>query len=140
YNNLFIPANPDEKQHYGFPVYSRDSYPSWAAGNAYYGVAQPKADEKNTILKPDVNPSFKLEEKGNEVYVSFDLQGFNDFITSLITTETLGKAKFPKEAYEQPDGAPIMFNIDYHGNTRSQTPAPGPFERSKTGANSFRVW
>jgi len=137
YNNLFVPANPEENKHYGFPVYSTDSYPSWAAGNAYYGVAKPKDNEQYALHKPDIEPSFKLEEKGSEVYISFDLQEFNDFKTSVITTETLGKAKFPKEAYEQPDGNPIIFTVDFQGNTRAKTPAPGPFEKAKNGANGL---
>jgi len=140
YNNIFMAVKPDEKRHYGFPLYSNDSYPSWAAGNAYFGIAKPKTDEKYALLKTDFSPSFKLEEKGKEVFIEFEIPGFSNLITSIITTETLGKAKFPKEAYEQPDGSPITFNMDFTGNTRSKTPTPGPFDNAINGINRLKVW
>jgi hypothetical protein len=139
-NNLFIPAAPSEKRHYGFPVYSRDSYPSFAEGNAYYSVAQPKDDEQGDIVQPDFAPAFRLDDSGGEVYIRFSLQAFDNFATRIIGTETLGRAKFPKQAYEAPDGSPLTFNTDYAGVARSAHPAPGPFETASNGENRIKVW
>jgi hypothetical protein len=139
YNNLFLPSKADENRSYGYPVYSPDAYPSWASGNAYFSVAKPKDGEKYALLEPNMSPSFKLMEDGAEVLIELVLQGFDDYESSIITTETLGKAKFPKEAYEHPDGSPIIFDVDFQGNTRSANPVPGPFERLKNGNNRFRV-
>jgi len=138
-NNLFLPVNPSDKRHYGTPVYSKDSYPSFAEGNAYFDVAQPFDGEKNIILQPDFKPNFQLEDNGDEVVISFDLQGFENLKTKIINTETLGKAKFPKEYYENPDGSPIVFDVDIFGNKRSATPAPGAFEKVKNGTNNLNI-
>jgi hypothetical protein len=140
YNNLFVPARPEEKLHYGFPVYSKDSYPSFAAGNACYNTAQTAENEKNTISRPDFAPAFRLEDKGAEVAVYFNLQGFDNFSTGIVSTETLGKAKFPKQAWEHSDGSPIVFDIDFNGVKRKSNPAPGPFEKAKNGENAIKVW
>jgi hypothetical protein len=83
---------------------------------------------------------FKIEDKGNEVYISFSIQGLNGLKTETVTTERLGKAKFPKAAYEQPDGTPIVFDKDYLGVKRKEQPAPGPFEQLKDGENIIKVW
>jgi hypothetical protein len=49
-------------------------------------------------------------------------------------------AKLPKQAYEQPDGSPIVFDTDYFGHIRSERPAPGPFEQIKDGEMRWKVW
>ncbi|MDR1724533.1 MAG: right-handed parallel beta-helix repeat-containing protein [Tannerella sp.] len=141
FNNLFLPpAATDKKAHYGYPEYEKTAYPSFAEGNAYYGVAEPAANERYAIRKPDFAPAFSLEDNGAEVFVSFNLAGFDGFTTKIISTETLGKAKFPRGAYEQPDGQSIIFNSDYQGLSRSKTPSPGPFEKAQNGSNRIKVW
>jgi hypothetical protein len=140
YNNLFAPAASAGKHRHGFPVYGKSSYESFAGGNAYYDVARPAPGERNALIQSGFKPAFALEDTGGEVYITFDLQGFNNFQTGIITTGTLGKAKFPKEACEQPDGAPIIFDVDFLGNNRSATPAPGALEKVKDGRNRVRVW
>jgi len=140
YNNLYIPAKYDEKRNYGFPDYSKDSYPSFAEGNAYYNYAKSAENEKNIILEPAFLPDFYLEDLGDEGYISFRLDKFAVFQTKIIDTETLGTAKFPKEKFEQPDGKPIVFDVDYQGYMRKSTPVPGPLEKARNGINRLKVW
>lgn len=139
-NNLFLPARPNEKNRYGCPAYEKGAYPSFADGNAYYDVAQPFAGEQHSIQQPGFKPAFQIEDQGRDVFVAFDLQGFDGFQTKRVSTETLGKAKLAKEAYEQPDGAALVFDTDFQGNTRKSNPAPGPFEKAQNGKNRFKVW
>ncbi|MDR1757888.1 MAG: right-handed parallel beta-helix repeat-containing protein [Bacteroidales bacterium] len=140
YNNLFLPANPRSDVRYGIPEYKNDAYPSFAEGNAYYDAALPMENEQNTIVQPDFKPSFAIEDNGNEVFISFNLQGFENFKTKIIDTQTLGVAKMPKTKYEQPTGETLILDTDYQGNKRDTNPVPGPFEKAKNGANRFRVW
>lgn len=44
-----------------------------------------------------------------------------------ITTESLGLAFEPEQAFERPDGTPITFGRDYFGDHRIIPPVPGPF-------------
>jgi hypothetical protein len=140
YNNLFLPVNPNEKQVYGLAGYNKTGYPNFADGNAYYDRAAPFDKEEHFVSQKDFDPKFKLEEKDNEVYVSFSVQGLNGLQTKVITTEHLGKAKFPKAAYEQPDGTPIVFEKDYLNIKRSEHPTPGPFEQIKENENQIKIW
>ena len=48
-----------------------------------------------------------------------------------ICTDTLGMAFEPEMKYENPDGSPITFNIDYFDNARGINPVQGPFENYK---------
>jgi hypothetical protein len=139
YNNLFMPVDPDAKYH-GKPEYSKDSYPNFADGNAYYNRAAQLVKEEHFVSLPDLDPKFEIEEKGKEVYVSFSVQGLSGLPTETVTTERLGKAKLPKAAYEQPDGTPIVFDRDYLGVKRTGKPSPGPFEQLKDGDNIIKVW
>jgi hypothetical protein len=139
YNNLFLPVSPKNDIRYGIPTYVKDAWPSFAGGNAYFGVAQQFDGEQNIIINTD-DPEFTVEDKDKEVFVSFNLKDFNNFKTETVTTAILGKAKMPRTAYENPDGSPLVLNRDYHGNPRTSTPVPGPFETSKNGKNRFKVW
>jgi hypothetical protein len=140
YNNLFLPVSLKEKLSYGTAIYNKTGYPSFIDCNAYYNGAQAYEKEEHKLVQPDFDPEFRLEDKGNEVYVSFTLQGLANLPTSTVNTERLGKAKMPKQAYEQPDGSPIVINYDYFGRQRGERPAPGPFEQIKDGEVRRKVW
>jgi hypothetical protein len=138
-NNLFFPVTPDEKNLYGLAHYKK-GYPMMVDGNVYYNHALPFEGEVHRVVALDFNPKFSVEDKGGEVWVSFSLQGIEQLATERVTTERLGVAKLPKQAYEQPDGSPIVIDRDYLGSPRSAHPQPGPFETIKEGNNCFKVW
>lgn len=109
-------------------------------GNVYYNGALPFEGEKNKVVLPDFKPDVKVEETADGVYLSLSVQGLDGLQTSRVTTERLGKAKLPRQAYEQPDGSPIDIATDYLGNARSNQPKPGPLEPIKDGAIRIKVW
>ncbi len=143
-NNLFAPVVPENEEKlrgaYGLAGYNDAEYPMIVDGNAYYGRALPFGKEKNNIVLPDANPEVKIEDKGNEVFLSIDWQRLAGLSTEKVSTERLGKAKLPKQAYELPDGAPIVIDSDYFGKKRSDNPTPGPFEIGKDGRVRLKVW
>ena len=140
YNNLFLPVRPDEKRNYGLAAYNKAGYPSFANGNVYCNQAQPFEKEEHRLALSDFDPDFNVEDKGNDIYISFSLKEMNRLQTEKITTEKLGKAKLPKQFYEQPDGKPIVIDTDYLGRPRTEHPAPGPFEQLKDGEMRWKVW
>ncbi|GAP72683.1 hypothetical protein SAMD00024442_4_30 [Candidatus Symbiothrix dinenymphae] len=145
-NNLFLPITTEEKKlygmvsYFGLAQYKKVVYPMQVDGNVYYNHALPFEGEAHQVVAPDFNPNFKIEEKGGEVYVSFSLQDIEKLATEQVTTERLGKAKLPRQAYEQPDGTPITIDRDYLGNARNAHPQPGPFEAVKDGSFRFKVY
>ena len=52
----------------------------------------------------------------------------------------LGKAKLPKQCYENPDGSPIVLNYDYLGNIRGEHPTSGPLELLSEGKSKIKIW
>jgi hypothetical protein len=140
YNNIFIPVDPDAKLHHGNAGYDEGSYPNFMDGNAYYNHALPFGKEEHFVSQPDFDPKFKFDDRGKDVYISFSVQGLSGLQAETVTTERLGKAKFPQAAYENPDGTPIVFDKDYLGVKRTGKPSPGPFEQLKDGDNIIKVW
>ena len=101
---------------------------------------KPYDKEENNIVRKDFDPNAVIEDEGDRVYLSFSITGLDDFQIQAITTELLGKAKLPKQAYEQPDGTPIVFDRDYFGHKRTGNIVPGPFDEIKEGRQRIRIW
>jgi hypothetical protein len=140
YNNLFLAAHFEEIRNYGLADYDKAQFPSFIDGNVYYKHALPSEKEKNLLAMPDFDPEFILEDKGSEVYIVFSLKNAGSVQTERVTTDRLGKAILPLQAYENPDGSQIVIDTDYFGNTRSNRPAPGPFKEIKDGKMRWKVW
>jgi hypothetical protein len=51
YNNLFLPANPNEKKKYGLVAYDQGGYPPFATGNVYVTPALPKLSKMTEFYK-----------------------------------------------------------------------------------------
>lgn len=144
YNNLFTPVIPENadkiRGKYGLSGYDNVQYPMFVDGNVYYNQALPYKEEKHNHILSDFNPNVVIEDKGEKVFISFSLPEQNVVATEIMDTKKLGKAKFPRQSYEQPDGTPIVIDTDYSGGKRNGTPEPGPFESVKKGSNRIRIW
>ena len=101
-----------------------------------------EATERNALIKEDFDASVNLTKQGQEMYLEIALD--KDWLTQkrdLVTTETLTKAIIPNLPFENVDGSPVNIDIDFFGNRRNvNNPSPGPFEVTKSGKQSFKVW
>jgi hypothetical protein len=152
YNNIFIegyaPVNTDNKTAqrktgYGLDIYNDAELPMYVSGNVYYKGAKPFIDEKVLINEPGFDPQFKIEEEGQSVYLSITMgKSVKSLKTNLITTEFLGKALIPDQAFENIDGTPIIIDKDFLGNKRNiRRPTAGPFENPVAGKQiKLKVW
>ncbi len=61
---------------------------------------------------------------------------------NLITTQNLGRAMIPDQAYENPDGTPLRIDTDFFGKIRNgKKPSAGPFENPGVGKElKLKVW
>ncbi len=105
--------------------------PVWAAGNVYLNGARGISKEKGAVvdtkerrIRMEVDADGRFSTNLKEI-----LDELSGAAPELITTETLGMAFEPEEYYENPDGTPIVFNMDLYGNPRGEHPIPGPIER-----------
>ena len=102
--------------------------PVWVDGNVYLNGAPIYKNEKNKLEDKSFNPAISVVEKDVKYYLSGKLKdAIKDFTGNMISTESLGLAFEPEQAFENPDGTPIIFDRDYFGNHRAVAPAPGPF-------------
>lgn len=105
--------------------------PVWAEGNVYLNGAKGISKEVNPVVDTQEREiQMEVDEEGT---FRTNLKEILDKLpvanTRIITTEILGMAFEPEEYYENPDGTPIVFNVDYYGNPRGDAPMPGPIEK-----------
>ncbi|HLF35891.1 MAG TPA: right-handed parallel beta-helix repeat-containing protein [Cyclobacteriaceae bacterium] len=146
-NNIFLgigpdPATKDARYHYGLAGFNDAILPVWISGNIYYHKAAPYKDEKNPVIYPDFKPDLDVAEEGDNVFLNYTLDSDPEIIkTQFVNTEVLGKAKMPKEGFENPNGTPLSIDTDYLNQIRSESdPDPGPFENPGRGAMRKKVW
>ncbi|MCY3018352.1 MAG: right-handed parallel beta-helix repeat-containing protein [Planctomycetota bacterium] len=135
YNNLV--------EHGDLSEYDAAKLPVWMSGNVFLKGAKPSKHEAEPLLKPDFDPALKLVEKSDGLCLelAFDKAWIAERTRKLVTTELLGKAVIPDQAYENPDGTPLGIDTDYFGKKRNENnPFPGPFEISEGGKQVLKVW
>jgi len=147
FNNVFLGLGSEIKKtdthnNYGLVGYNDAKLPVWISGNVYYNQALPYKDEADFVLNAGFKPEFKIVEGENEVFLNYStIENGVDPKTHFITTEQLGKAKVPKQAFENQDGTQIKIDMDYFGNKRSESnPSSGPFENPAKGEIRLKVW
>ena len=147
YNNIFLGYGKELKEkdaicNYGLGIYNGAKLPVWISGNIYYDKALAFKEESDKVENSNYFPEFKIIEDGNQVYLNITLNDSDAGLKrKLITTELLGMAKMTNEAFENPDGSPLIIDTDYFGNKRSASnPSAGPFENLDIGINRLRVY
>ncbi len=147
YNNILIGCDQNlnmnnPRFNFGIKGYKNAKLPVWISGNIYYNESLHYEKEHNYIENPDFNPDLKVIEEKDCVYLQFTLDDlYFSQKCQLVTTELLGKAKMPKQAFENPDGTEITIDTDYFGNLRNKkTPSAGPFEKPGNGKIKLKIW
>ncbi|MBQ7505967.1 MAG: right-handed parallel beta-helix repeat-containing protein [Lachnospiraceae bacterium] len=107
-----------------------------AEGNVYFNGAVPGRGEEGAAAKEEVSLALEVNEQG--AFLSTDLYDKLPAVTDkLITTDTLGEAFEPEQAFENPDGSKIVFDTDYFGEKRDSAPLPGPFASTGEAAKQL---
>ena len=152
HNNIFVEGeaeipnrndpNAERKTGYGLEVYNDVKLPVQIEGNVYFKGAKPCIKETDYVENPDFDPKIEIVEQGENVYLYITLDNsFKSLNNKLVTTQLLGKALIPGQAYENPDGSPLKIDTDYFGKKRNdKNPTAGPFENPGEGRLSLKVW
>ncbi len=116
--------------------------PSFINNNVYLNGAVPYKNEKQFVQNDELNPGIKLLDETEGLYLEFNLNKEDlKCGAKYITTETLGKTKMSKAAYENIDASSLIINIDYLETNFSNTEiVPGPFSGINIGYNKIKVW
>ena len=100
--------------------------PVYTDGNVFVNGAQRSAKEQNAVILPE-QAIFETESRDGHLYLKTNLfASIPELPYSLISTGSLGEAFEPEQRFENPDGTPIVFDLDYYGQIRKNA-LPGPF-------------
>lgn len=149
YNNVFVGGVSEVEGWFtglkalqGLKAYERVELPMYVDGNVYFNEAEHFIDEKN-FIESALNPGISISEEDSNILLDilFD-KSISKVKTKFVTTELLGKAMIPNQAYENPDGSPLDIDTDYFGNKRNKrNPSAGPFEKPEIGKQlRLKVW
>ncbi len=108
--------------------------PVWTGGNVFLSGAKPCDREKNFATDHATLVSVGMREESGKWYLDtnvFEALQKLDLKDTMISTDILGKAFEPEERFENPDGSAIVFDTDFFGEHRRQSPMPGPFESAE---------
>jgi alpha-N-arabinofuranosidase len=123
--------------------YDTSKLPVWMNGNVWLKDVKPSKHEINPLLKPNFDPAPNLVEKPDGFYLEINAEKAwtTERTRKLVTTEMLGKASIPDQAFGNPDGTPLRIDSDYFGKKRNErNPFPGPFEIQADGKQTLKVW
>lgn len=100
--------------------------PVWTKGNRFFNGALPCDKEKDFTVDTEHEIFLEIAEKDGTWKLNTNLGEYlPEGKETLITSETLGMAFEPEQAFENPDGTGIVFDEDYFGEKRDKITA-GP--------------
>ena len=119
--------------------------PVWAGGNLYFNGAKPMSKETDAYVNSAEKVEIGYEENGGSIKLKTNLYDLvsagkipaDVFKCKLMRTEDIAPAFEPEQNYENPDGTPIVFDIDFFGKKRGANPIAGPFADGSEIQNSL---
>ncbi|MCL2864492.1 MAG: right-handed parallel beta-helix repeat-containing protein [Lachnospiraceae bacterium] len=115
--------------------------PVYINHNAYLKGAK-AYDKEETKFISAVDPGFKVVKENGQTFVELSIEkGVLDLETRIVETADLEDVRIVEAAFENPDGSPIVFDVDYTGAKRTEvTVNVGPFAGLVEGKNKIKVW
>ncbi|PWG59875.1 right-handed parallel beta-helix repeat-containing protein [Bifidobacterium catulorum] len=108
-------------------------------GNAYLNGTHPFDREEHSYSSSKDPRAAVVTDEDGSLWCELILDETIDVETTVIDTATLGAPRIVGEAYENPDGSPIVVDHDINGEPRNEHPVPGPFSTLQTGMNRIRL-
>jgi hypothetical protein len=108
---------------------------AYLAHNLYLNNARPCVKEIEPTVRPDAGIGFEIPEPDNPAAGRVIIRISKPELLAtgkaqVVSTDTLGKSFHAEEYFEEVDGSPYKFDIDFFGNYRKQV-IPGPFEATE---------
>ena len=122
-DDIFGMAVPSALYYAKLPVYT--------GGNIFFNGAKPCKKEQSYAERSE--PVYvRLKETDGKLYLETNLyEQMGGHKPDMVSTQTLGMAFEPEQLYENADGTPIVFNVDYFDAHRGTEILAGPFADSE---------
>ena len=142
-NNIIMPQNSSsdgsKDKIEGLSAYDESVYPMMVNNNVYANGCSSYTNEpaKFIVKKPQI---VNIIDKGNQVFMDYDLEGLAEIKCSRIESDVLGLTKLSKQKFDDHDGDFICFDIDYFGFKRDSITSQGAVSELFDGKGSIRIW
>lgn len=116
--------------------------PAYVWSNAYADGARPVSHETDALIVGEATV-VRVVDEGAEVYLESEVPAALTVpLTGVITGADLGRVRIADAEFENPDGSPVVADIDLVGDRRvpGSTYPAGPLARLDSGASRIRVW
>ena len=137
YNNIFTGSDDN-----GMSAYKSAKLPSWINGNVYFNQDNPSINKSDNTAYLKYSPEIELIEREANVYLEFNVnEAFVDHKVKMVTTQTLGKSKIVKAAFDNPNSSEILFDEDYFNIKYSNDSSiAGPFSNLNMATRQLKIW
>jgi len=127
-------GNEDHEQ------FNKVMQPAYINGNAYLNGAAAFEHEKENYVSED-NPQVEIIQEGEKLYLEINVnKEILKLVTCIYSTEKLCTPRITEALFENADGTPVVFDVDYLGQFREDGPIVGPLEGIQEGINKIQVW
>ena len=143
FNNIFVaPRGSEPNTRFGLGSYDACAMPLHTGGNVYFKGTHPYAGEAGHFVVLAPGPDITVVERGNDVYLKmYPGEALRKHLTSLVSTDRLGRAEVSGLGYENPDGSPLKIDADYFGRPRDpMNPGAGPLANLPSVDQEIKVW
>lgn len=114
------------------PVYLRD--------NVYLGGARPYVDETGAVVS-DADADVRITDVDGVVTLGITLPAdFTDHRFGVVTTADLPRVRMVDAEFDNPDGSPLVLDVDLLGERRDQPAVAGPLFGLTAGRNEVTIW
>jgi len=118
----------------------RVKQPVYIAGNVYLNDARAFDMETDKLEATEFDTGFAIVEEDGKVYIDINMpDGFEAFLSSHHSTNTLGRTRIVDADYENFDGSILELSSDYFNVEASGKSVAGPFACLKDGVNRICV-
>ncbi len=123
-------------------MFEKVRQPYYSGGNVFFKRAEATDTENDPVIN-DYDPELSLSEEEDGVYLNMTVRDLDDLKAEnghVITTADLPMPRIVEQAFEEPDGSPLVFGCDMNGIVRGTVPLAGPLEALKEGKNHIRLF
>lgn len=122
-------------------LYVKVKQPVYIDRNVYLDGAKGYAKEEHPLYGEGLF-QVRIQKEADGVYLEAEVKdAFFEQNGAIVRTENLGCTRAAEGLFENPDGTPITFDVDYCGEIRGKTPVlAGALNDLKPGHNRIPVW
>jgi hypothetical protein len=145
FNNIFAGRadrqTATRKSNSGLEAYENAKLPVWISDNLYLNGARPSPFDRSLLSDEKFNPGPEFEEIDGNLYLHMDINELFLNKVRIINSEILGRARIPKEPFDNPDYSDLVIDRDYHGARRTENNnLAGPFTSLSGDHVILKVW